>query len=227
MKKVFFIILFLPLYLYGENAPIGRFVHSHGRIERYSINCPYGVCAETSTEIFAGDRIKTADNSGARIMLNEGTSIEVRGASDFTIFSIRRKREEGPTRIYADYGTFTIIQNNRFTDASLVTGTRAALIKSVDASMFIIAAIDETAIMIYRNKAGVAGSLPSADTAFIIKEGEEISIKTDNPPAVPAGVAPLLRGSWLSKNFLSTDKRSIIRTKRDSTVIDWLFRNRD
>jgi hypothetical protein len=227
MKKTFFILLFLPVYLYGESAPIGRFVQSHGRIERNSINCPYGVCAESSTEIFAGDRIKTADNSGARIMLNEGTSIEVRGASDFTIFSIRRKREEGPTRIYADYGTFTVIQNNSFTDASLAIGTRASLIKSVDASMYIIAAIDETSVMVYRNRAGVAGSLPSDDTAFILKEGDEIFIKTDKPPAVPAGVEPLLRGSWLSKNFLSPDRRRIIRTKRDSTVIDWLFRNRD
>ena len=227
MKKTFFILLLIPVYLYGESAPIGRFVQSHGRIERNSINCPYGVCAESSTEIFAGDRIKTSSNSAARIILNDGTALEIKDACDFTIFSIRKNRDDAPTRIYADYGTFTITQNNSFMDTSLVIGTRATLIKSVDTSMYIIAAIDETAMMIYRNKAGVASSLPSADTAFILKEGEEIYIKTDKPLSSPAGVEPLLRGSWLSKNYLSPDKRSIIRTKRDSSVIDWLFRNRD
>lgn len=226
MKKAFIIILFLPIYLYSENIELGRFVQSHGRIERYSTNCPSGVCGEPASGIFPGDRIKTSQNSVSRIMLNDGTAIEIKGASDFTIFNIRLKSKNAPTRIYADYGTFTITQSNSFVDASLVIGTRAAIIKSVDASMYIIASIDETALMVYRNKAGVGSSLESINTAFVIKEGEEIFIKTDKQPEAPADVEPFLRGSWLSKNFLSSDQRSIIRSKRDSSIIDWLFRNR-
>ena len=227
MKKTFFILLLLPVYLYGENNAVGRFIQSKGKIERYSMNCPYGVCAEPLIEIFAGDRIKTSRNSGARIMLNDGTAIEVKGAADFTVFSTRSKNKNSPARIYADYGTFTITQSNSFMDTSLVIGTRAAIIKSVDASMYIIAAIDETAVMIYRNKAGIGSSHDSIDTAFVVKEGEEIFIPTDKPPSAPENVEPLLRGSWLTKNFLSSDNRSIIRSKRDSSIIDWLFRNRN
>jgi len=227
MKKVFLIFFILPAYLYGDTVSIGRFIRSYGRIERSSINCPYGVCADSSVDISAGDRVKTFKNSEARILLNDGTSIDIKGAADFTIFSIRKHAADPPTRIYADYGTFTIIQKNNFMDSSLFIGTRAALIKSVDASMYIIASIDETAVMVYRNRAGVASSLPPVDTAFILKEGDEIFIKIDQPPAEPANVKPLLRGSWLTKNFLSPDLRAIIRSKQDSTIIDWLFRNRN
>jgi len=90
--------------------------------------------------------------------------------SDLIIFSIINKRDKTLTNIFSDYGNFKIIQENDFSDASLVIKTRTAIIKSVSASMSIITGSSETGMFVYKGEAGFANIDPSIIEAFVVKD---------------------------------------------------------
>jgi len=220
-------MILLPVSLSAGPAEIGTVIHSSGSTDIIAAACYNESCKRRENVIYSGDRIITMPSSKARILLNDGTGIEITGSSDFIIGNIRQKEKDPPSSIRAHYGTFTITQNNRFTDTSLTFKTETALIKSVNASLYIIAAKEETAVMVYRSRAGAASTDPSIKTAYILAEGEQTYILMDHSPDSPYKVDTLLRGSWLTKHHLSKDLSRIISRSQDSSIIDWIFRNRD
>lgn len=227
MLRYILVILLIPLSLSADSAEIGEIVQSSGKVDIYISRCSSEACIRKGTKIYPGDSVRSLSSSKARILLNDGTGIEITGPSSFIVENTRNSEKSPPSLIRAHYGTFAIIQNNRFTDTSLIIETETAVIKSVTASLYIIAATDETAVMVYSSIAGAAGRNPQIRKAYILSEGEETFIPKNQAPRTPERVDALLRGSWLTKNHLSKDLSRIIRRSHDSSVIDWIFRNRD
>lgn len=224
LKYILIIILsHVPLY---ANSTIGEIVQTSHKI---IINNEYANKGYTRNNkfIYPGDNILCAKGSYTKILLHDGTGIEVKGMASFQINSIRIKEEDLPASIKAQYGTFIISQSNSFLDTSLIFETPSAIIKTVNASIFILAGTEETGTMVYKNKAGVASSTPFIKKAIILKEGEESFIKNESPPSYPKKISVFLRGSWLSKNQLSQNGEQIIKQNQDSSIIDWVFKNRN
>ncbi len=227
MLKKIIIILLLPSALFAELQEIGTIVQLSGKVDILPAGCYNEYCRRDDNRIFPGDKIQTMPSSMARILFKDGTGIEITGQSSITIKNIRQKEKDMPSLLRAHYGTLTITQNNRFTDTSLVIETETSVVKSVSASLYIIAAKDETAIMVYSSRAGVASSDPSIRKAYILTEGEQTFVLRNQPPGTPEKTDILLRGSWLTKHHLSKDLSRVILRSRDNSVIDWIFRNRD
>ena len=227
MLKHIIIILLLPSTLFSELPEIGTIVQRSGRLDILPAGCYNEYCRREGNSIFPGDKIQTMPSSMTRILLKDGTGIEITGPSSIIIKNIRQKEKDMPSLLYAQYGTFTITQNNRFTDTSLVIETESAVIKSVSASLYIIAAKNETAIMVYSSRAGIASSDPSIRKAYILSEGDQTFVLKNQPPGIPKKTDIFLRGSWLTKHHLSKDLSRVILRSRDNSIIDWIFRNRD
>lgn len=227
MLKYILIIILSQVYLYADSSAIGEIVQSSNKIIITCRECGNTGCSRNNKNIYPGDNIRCVEGSYTKILLHDGTGIEIKGMSSLKINSIRLKEKDLPSSIKAQYGTFIISQNNNFLDASLIFETPSAIIKTVDASIFIIAGTEETGAMVYKNKAGIASSKSSIISAVILEEGEQAFIKNGAPPSHPEKVPAFLQGSWLSKNQLSRKGDRLVSQKQDSSIIDWIFRNRD
>lgn len=226
MLKYILIVILSQVYLYADN-PIGEIVQSSHKIVFTNREYINKKTAQNDRKIYPGDNIRSAEGSYTKILLHDGTGIEIKGISSLEIMGIRLGKRDQPALLKAQYGTFIISQNNNFLDASLIFKTPSAIIKTVNASIFIIAATEETAAMVYKNRAGIANSKPTILSAIILEEGEHSFIKKGAPPSYPDKVPPFLRGSWLSKNQLSKNRENVVSQNQDRSIIDWLFRNRD
>lgn len=226
MLRYILIIILSQVCLYAETT-IGEIIQSSHRVIITNKECENKGCIRNNKDIYPGDNIQSAKGSYTKILLKDGTGIEIKGMSSLKINSIRIKEKDRPSSIKAQYGTFIISQNNNFLDTSLIFKTPSAIIKAVNASIFIIAGTDETAAMVYKNKAGIASPKPTIKSAVILTEGEESFIKNGAPPSYPKKVSVFLQGSWLLKNQLSKKKDNVVSQNQDSSIIDWIFRNRD
>ncbi|MFA5519858.1 MAG: hypothetical protein WDA74_11445 [Spirochaetota bacterium] len=225
LKYILIIILFhVPLYAHSIIGEVSQTSHKIIITNNEYKNKDY---TRNNKYIYPGDNILCAKGSCTKILLYDGTGIEIKGMASFTINSIRIKEQDLPASIKAQYGTFIISQNSSFLDTSLIFETPSAIIKTVNASIFILAGTEETGTMVYKNKAGIASSAPFIKKAVILKEGEESFIKNESPPSYPKKVPLLLRGSWLSKNQLSQKGEQIVKQNQDNSIIDWIFRNRN
>jgi hypothetical protein len=227
MLRHILIILLLPISLFAELPEIGTILHSNGRIDIISAGCYNDSCRGGDNKIFPGDKIKSLPLSRGRILLKDGTGIEITDSSSIIVESIREREKNPPSLLRAKYGTFTITRKNRFTDTSLVIETETALIKSVNASLYIIAAKDVTAIMVYSSRAGIASADPSIRQAYIPTEGGRTIVPKNQAPENPDRVDILLRNSWPTKHRLSKDLSRVIIYTQDNSIVDWIFRNRD
>ena len=227
MLKYILIIILSQAYLYADSTSIGEIVQTSHKIIITGATFKNQDCIRNNKNIYPGDNIRCVKGSYTKILLHDGTGIEIKGVSSFKINSIRLKEKDLPSSIKAQYGTFIISQNNNFLDATLIFETPSAIIKTVDASIFIIAGTEETGAMVYKSKAGIASSKPSIISAVILKEGEQAFIQNGVAPSNPEIVPSFLRGSWLSKNHLSRKKDRIVSQNQDSSIIDWIFKNRD
>jgi hypothetical protein len=227
MLKLIIIILLLPVTLFADLPKIGEVVQSSGRIDIIAAECSSYNCKRDGKIIYPGDRILSAPSARAKILLKDGTGIEIINNCSFIVENIRRKEKDKPSFLRVQYGTFTINQVNRFTDTSLVIETESAIIKSVSSSLYIIAAGEETAVMVYSSRAGIASTDPSIKRAYVLTEGDQTLVPKNRAPENPDRVDILLRGSWLTKHHLSNDLSRVIIRKQDSSIVDWIFRNRD
>ena len=160
-------------------------------------------------------------------MLNDGTGIIIYERSDIMFNNVISADKKKPTDIYTEYGKFKFIQNNNYLETSLVVKTGNSLIKSVNATFCLIAAINESAIFVYTGEAGFASIESAIQDAYIIKEGEESFITAGSKPSIPLKVRSGLHGSWLSRRILSRDKKRILNSDVDTGPMDWPFIEKD
>ncbi len=193
-------------------------------MKKSNINCSSGNCTEKSKlSVYPGDRIETGDKSSVSVMLNDGTAVIIYERSDVTLFSIFNMKEKTLTSIYSDYGKFKIIQKNSLVDASLVVKTRNAIIKSVCATINVIAAESESGLFVYKGEAGFASIDPSVPDAYVVKSGYESFLKKNSPPALPKNVNIDIRSSWQNRYFITKDRDSIVRYDGLKGPVDWFF----
>lgn|GEM_PF-666970 len=209
----------------ASDDAIGKIVLKEGITEKSSLNCQGSECH--TMVIRRGDRIRTGRDSKAQVMLNDGTGIIIYERSDIIFNFVIRPGRKKPTDIYVGYGKFKFIQNNNYLETSLVVRTANSIIKSVNATFCLVAAGRESAIFVYSGEAGFASTESSVSEAFVIKTGEESYISSGSKPSVPARVASTLHGSWLSRRFLSRDKKRILLSKIDNGPVDWPFIEKD
>ena len=226
MLKYILIIILSHVSLYA-NSTIGEIVQTSNQIIITNNEYENKDYIRNNKYIYPGDTIHCTRGSYTKILLHDGTGIEIKGMANFKINSIRIKEKDLPASIKAQYGTFIITQNSSFPDTSLIFETPSAIIKTVNASIFILAGTGETGAIVYKNKAGIASSTPLIRSAIILKEGEESFIKNGSPPSYPKKVPLFLRGSWLSQNQLSQKGEQVVKQNQSSSIIDWILRTRN
>lgn len=222
MRTLLTILILIPAVASADTV-IGKLVQSEGMIKRVNINCVEQDCNIKSRKINPGERIKTARDSSARILLKDGTAIILHGNSDLIINRARLRERDKPTEIFLEKGKIQIIQKNSFLDTSLVVKTHVSIIKSVNSELSIVSGTDETALFVYSGEAGFAGINPSKDEAFILKSGDESIVRKHDSPAPPVKVDKTLRTSWLGRHFLSEDSRRVLVYRKNGLTADWPF----
>jgi len=222
MRLLFIIIILIPAAAPADLA-IGKLVQSEGLIKRININCSDKECSIKSRSISAGERIKTGENSSARILLNEKTAIVLHENSDLIISRVRLRERDKPTELFLEKGKIQVIQKNSFLDTSLIIKTPLSIIKSVNSEISIVTGRDETAVFVYSGEAGFAGINPSKDEAYILKSGYESFVKRDESPSTPMQVEIILRSSWLSRHIVSEDSKRVLVYKKKGRPADWPF----
>lgn len=226
MRLLLSIILLIPAISFAEES-IGKLIQSEGLIKRENINCAGTDCSSKGKSIYTGERIRTAKDSGAKILLDDGTAIVIHGRSDVIINRVKLKERDRPTEVFIEKGKLQIIQKNSFLNASLIVKTPVSVIKSVNSEIRIVSGSDETAVFVYSGEAGFAGINPSKDEAFILSDGDESSVKRDESPSVPVKVERTLRGSWLGRHIISEDSRRVLSYKKRGAPADWPFIRND
>ena len=213
----------MPCIVSADNTGIGKIVNKTGIVKKTNINCDSGNCTSEEHTIYPGDRIITGKKSGAEILLNDGTAVELLENSDIIIFNLLNRNDKTLTNLFSDYGKFKIIQQNSFLEATLVFKTRTSIIKSVCATIDIISAASETGIFVYKGEAGFANIDPSIIKAYVVKEGFESFLKKSFPPMNPVEIDITLQSSWLKRHFLTKDNDKILKYDKKSGPADWFF----
>jgi len=224
MKAIF--ALLTALSIINSEVSIGKILQTKGYIKKTNINCQEKSCSKTQT-ISRGERIITSKDSAAQILLNDGTAIIIFEKSDIIISRIKLRERDKPTEIYIERGKIKVIQDNSFTEASLIIKTPVAVIKSVKSEISIATGTCESAVFVYTGEAGVASNFPSVDRAYIVKAGYETFIKKENPPSRPVEVKKLLQGSWIGRTVISQDNCRVKIYNRETSIVDWPFIHND
>ncbi len=225
LPAILSVILLYSVPLKAADDVIGKIVRREGVTRKSNLNCQDNGC--DNQVIRRGDRIRTGPDSKVQVLLNDGTGIIIYERSDVYFNDVIRPGRKKPTEIYTEYGKYKIIQNNSFLETSLVIKTGNSLVKSVNATFCIIAALNETAIFVYSGEAGFASIENSISNAYIIKEGEESLIRAGSRPSVPVKVKTSMQGSWLSRHVISKNKKYILRSSIEKGPLDWPFTEKD
>jgi len=227
MKR--FILIIIITLLPAQNtfaAEIGKIIYARGSIEKISIATGKRFSVIRGSVIRNAQKIKTGKKSAAEIMLNDGTSVRIREKSSVCFISLRKKSIDLPTSIKIDYGKIKISQKWHFNDRTLIIKTPSAIISNVLASVSLIISETETKILVLSHKIGIASSIPNLKKAYIAYRGQEISIRTNNPPSAPLYVKPKAIPGWFGYYSISKNKRFIYSKYKDDGIIDWLLRKR-
>ena len=206
---------------------IGKILTSTGTIKKTNINCEKESCDDRKYGIYSGERIITGENSKINIILKDGTAIILYSNSDILIDQVRLRDRDKPTIINFESGKIKIIQKNNYLDTSLLIKTTVAIIKSVNSELSVVTSENETALFVYNGEAGFANINSSVVEAFLLNEGDESFISKDTPPARPVKVKKILRSSWISRHFITADKKRILKYDRKSGIADWPFINNE
>ena len=227
MMKCILPLLLLCCPVYSIDSSIGEVVLSRGTFQKTNINFTGSSTVKNGRKILPGDRIKTGKNTLLQIRLKDGTALKILDSSDIIIYSIKLRERDKATKIFAEYGKFKILQNNRYMESSLTVETKNSIIKSVNSHLYLITSRKETGLLVYKGEAGFANSDPSLTKAYIVKQGDEVFIEQMKNPELPSHVKSSYRSSWLSKFSISPDKSNIIKHRENQGLLDWLFQKKD
>ncbi len=218
---IFFSVLKLSAY------EIGKIIQSEGKIERSSITTGKRYPVKIGGSVRYGQRIRVGKDSLLEILLSNGTSLFIRENSLVYLFNIRMKKKDPPTKLKLAHGKITVTPKRLFTDRSLILTTQTAAISVVDAKFSVVASEYETKVLAYNSKVGVANINPAIKKAFVIIEGEEVSIRKNAPPSLPINVPSGMIRFWLENHNITTDFKYITKNTREEGIIDWLLRKRE
>jgi len=228
MKKA----VFLTVLIYLLNFPllskeIGKIIQKNGEAERSSIATGERFNLKNGTVISNGEKIKTEENGFVEVLLNDGSTVVVKGNSLVYFISLRINKNDSPTRIKVDYGKVMITVKWNFNDRSFILTTPSSIISAVYSKFSIIVSNFETLLLVYNNKIGIANNNPAFKKAYILIRGEEISVKKDRPPDNPVRLPDEFLSTWFDLYSVSNDKMNIIRDRLERGIIDWILRKRE
>jgi ferric-dicitrate binding protein FerR (iron transport regulator) len=137
------------------------------------------------------------------------------------------KKKDPPTKLKLAYGKIRVTPKKVFYDRSMILTTQTAAISIVDAKFAVVASEYETKVLAYSSKVGVANINPALKRAFVIIEGEEVSIRKNASPSMPLHVPSGAIRFWLENHSVTDDFKYIRKTTREEGFIDWLLRKRE
>ncbi len=234
MKKPRYIslttLLFTIMLCYRSDLTayeIGKIIQSEGDIERSSITTGRRYPSKIGDSVRYGQRIRVGKDSQLEILLSNGTSLFVLENSLLYLFNIRMKKNDPPTKLKLSYGKIKVTPKRIFYDRSLILTTQTAAISVVDARFAVVASEYETKVVVYSSKAGIANINPLIKKAFVIIEGEEVSIRKNASPSIPVSIPSGSIRFWLENHDITADLKYITTTIREEGIIDWLLRKRE
>jgi hypothetical protein len=220
-----FILFSSSLKLYAYD--IGKIIQIEGTIERSSITTGKRYPVKIGGSVRYGQRIKVGKGSLLEILLSNGTSLFIRENSLVYLFNLRMKKNDPPTKLKLAYGKIRVTPKRIFYDRSMILTTQTAAISIVDAKFAVVASEYETKVLAYSSKVGVANINPAIKRAFVIIEGEEVSIRKNASPSLPLNVPSGAIRFWLENHSVTSDFKYIRKTTREEGFIDWLLRKRE
>jgi ferric-dicitrate binding protein FerR (iron transport regulator) len=200
--------------LFEGTAELSSFVSG----ERFTI--------DEGSEIRPGYRIVTGAATILDIRLKDGTRRCLGESTSLSVYYLRQTRKDPPTTLRMDYGKIRIIQKQHYRDKNLELTTPTSQLSVVSADFSVIAAEEETLVLVSRGRVGMASSDPAVREAFIGTDGEEILIKKEEPPSPAIVVPPKRHGAWLRQYQVVDRNRRIARANRELEIIDWIMRRR-
>ncbi len=230
MKIKLLIMIYFVFFIFqnkGFSDLIGRVIQLSGTIERSSITTGQRYNTDIGSQVDFGQRIKLQNDSYIEILYENGTSILISDESEVLLYSIRMKVDDAPTKIKLLYGKIKVIPRQVFNDRSLILTTPTAIISIVDATFSAIASENETKIVSFSSKVGIASINPGIKKAYIIFEGEEISVKKNIPPSSPVGITDTVIKFWMDNYIISSDHKYILKINQEEGFIDWILRKRE
>ncbi len=226
LKITIFLIIVFSRSLLLSNE-VGKIIQLYGYVERSSIAAGERYKTELGTAVKFGQRLKIGKDSYAEVLLNNGTSIYIKEISSLNFFQVRMKKKDPPTKIKLNYGKIKVTSKKIFNDRSLILTTPTAVLSVADANFSVIAGEFETRVLVYTGKVGAANINPGLRKAFVVFNGEEISIRKNAPPSIPISVPESAKKFWFDYYHITGDKRFIVKTPRNEGIIDWILRKRD
>jgi FecR-like protein len=228
MKKAILLTTIISLL----NSPllskeIGKIIQKTGKVERSSIATGERFKIKNGTIISNGESLKTEESGFVEVLLNDGSTIIIKGNSLIYFISLRLHKHDPPTRIKVDYGKIMVTVKWNFNDRSFILTTPSSIISAVYSRFSIIVSSFETLLLVYTNKIGIANSKPIFKKAYILIRGEEISVKKDRLPDDPVRLPDEFLSTWFDLYSVSNDKMNIIRDRLERGIVDWILRKRE
>ncbi|MCP4131522.1 MAG: FecR domain-containing protein [bacterium] len=227
---IFFLILAAAPGAFSKKVKsnnIGEVIQLYGHVERSSLATGKRFDIEIGSIIKKAQKIKTGKDSITEVLLNDGTSVLIKEWSSVNIIDIRGKKEDPPTKIKIDYGKVTILPKKTYDDRTLVLTTPTAIISNVIAKFSVIASENETRILVFSNKIGVASSNPALRKAYVIVGKQEGYIRKDKEPEKPVFLPGSVIRDWFEYYEIVNKHRYIIKKYREEGIVDWVLRKRE
>lgn len=225
---IFYCTLFVIYFTTGLFPnDIGKVIQLEGIVERSSITSGNRYPIKIGDTVRYAQRIKVGPESLLEILFNNGTSIYIKENSLVYLFNLRVIEKDPPTKLKLAYGKIKVTPKRIFNNRSLILTTQTAVISVVDARFSAVAGEYETKVLAYSSKVGVANINPHIKRAFVITEGEEVSIRKNAPPSLPRSVPSVIVKFWFDYYNVTSDYKYIIKTEKEEGFIDWLLRKRE
>jgi len=227
LMKSLFTAFVLVLTVNAHPASMGKVMQLYGAAERASITTGVRYDTDNNSEINPGEWVRTEKGSFVEIVLSDGTGIGITGESRIYFINMKEEGGTAPTKIEVEYGKVRISSHTGSTGISMIVSTPTALLSVVDADFFLAVSRGETILMVNREEVGAANINPDLKSAYAVKKGQEVSIKTDSQPSSPVFVPASTRQWWLKSIVIINRDREIRRVRMENGILDWLLRKRE
>jgi len=225
--KVIFTALFLFILLQPIFAgKLGRFMRVSGEAVKMSIETGEIFDITAGSELFAGQKIKTGENSTVEVLLNDGTGILIKEATSLDFYGILNVRGSPAMILQLRYGKVNISLKNPNNQIPLILKTPAAIACNYSADFSAIASEYETRILVYRNRMAMMGTGPQAKKIIMLFPEEEVSVVRGRGTLGPVKTQFEIMSWWLDFYEVVDNHRKIVRKDRDSSYLDWIIRKR-
>jgi hypothetical protein len=228
MKKAVIILIFFFMCCCPAFAgkKLGKLIQIVGDVDITSLTTGKKMIPEIGDYVESDHKIRTGNKSYVEILLNEGTTLMMKEISVLNIAMVKMREADPPSRIRLLTGKLRIILKSVYDETSMVVKTHTAIAGVRGTDFGIIAAQNETKIVVFEGRVEVGSENKEVIKTYVIGEKEEITVRKNLAPMPPVTVPNEMLRLWFDNYDVDERSGLIIQKQKEEGLIDKILRKK-